>query len=181
MNIDGTDMKLLSSGKGRTTCGFFFPDGKSIVYASTFLGGAECPPKPDPAAGYVWPIYDSYDIFKANADGSDLVRLTRTVGYDAEATVSKDGRIVFTSVRDGDMDIYSMDSDGKDVRRLTNLPGPDGGAFFSADGSMIVFRGRHPEPGKELDDFLVLRKEGLWKPAGLNVFVMNSAAPTCTR
>jgi Tol biopolymer transport system component len=173
MNLDGSDMKLVSNGKGRTTCGYFNPDGKSIVYASTFLGGAECPPVPGKEEGYVWPIYDSYDIFKADVDGGNLTRITRTVGYDAEATVAKDGRIVFTSVRDGDMDIYSMAADGTDVKRLTNLPGPDGGAFFSADGSMIVFRGRHFEPGAELDGYMGLLKKALWRPSGLNVFVMN--------
>ena len=173
MNLDGSDMKLVSNGKGRTTCAFFNPDGKTFVYASTFLGGAECPPVPGKEQGYVWPIYESYDIFKANIDGSNLTRLTRTVGYDAEATVAKDGRIVFTSVRDGDMEIYSMAPDGSDVKRLTNLPGPDGGAFFSADGSMIVFRGRHPDPGPERDTYFDLLKKGLWRPTGLNVYVMN--------
>src|SRR6185295_11331761 len=98
---------------------------------------------------------------------------TKTRGYDAEATMAKDGTIVFTSVRDGDMEIYTMKSDGSDVRRLTHLPGPDGGPFFSSDGSKIVFRGRHPGPGKELDDYRTLLKKELWKPAGLDVFVMD--------
>ncbi len=173
MNLDGSDRKLVSTGDGRTTCSYFLPDGRSIIYASTHLGARECPPVPDRAEGYVWPIYDTYDIFKVNVDGSNLTRLTRTPGYDAEATVARDGRIVFTSVRDGDMEIYSMNSDGSDVRRLTRLPGPDGGAFFSADGSQIVFRGRHPDPGPELDGYVALLKKGLWKPAGLDVFVMN--------
>ena len=105
MNIDGSDRKLLSTGKGRTTCGFYTPDGKSIVYASTHLGAAECPPVPGKEAGYVWPVYSTYDIFKADADGGNLVQLTKTPGYDAEATIAGDGRIVFTSVRDGDMEI----------------------------------------------------------------------------
>ena len=173
MNVDGTDVKLLSSGKGRTTCSHFMPDNKSIVYASTHLGGDACPPVPGREMGYVWPIYDTYDIFRVNIDGSGLRRLTSTTGYDAEATVAKDGRIVFTSTRDGDMDIYSMNGDGSDVRRLTNLPGPDGGAFFSADGSKIVFRGRHTPPGKELDDYMALLKKNLWRPTSLDVFVMN--------
>jgi TolB protein len=173
MNLDGSDMKRVSSGQGRTTCAFFNPDGKTAVYASTHLGGAACPPVPGREQGYVWPIYESYDIFKVNVDGTGLTRLTETPGYDAEATVAKDGRIVFTSVRDGDMEIYSMNGDGSDVKRLTNLPGPDGGPFFSADGTMIVFRGRHPEPGAELDDYLGLLKKGIWRPTGLNVFVMN--------
>ncbi len=173
MNVDGKDVKLLSSGKGRTTCSHFMPDNTSIVYASTHLGGDACPPVPGREMGYVWPIYDTYDIFRINIDGSGLRRLTSTIGYDAEATVAKDGRIVFTSTRDGDMDIYSMNGDGSDVRRLTNLPGPDGGAFFSADGSKIVFRGRHTPPGKELDDYMALLKKNLWRPTSLDVFLMN--------
>ena len=173
MNVDGTGKTLLSTGTGRTTCSHFLPDGKSIVYASTHLGGKECPPEPGRDMGYVWPIYATYDIFRVNVDGTGLTQLTKTPGYDAEATVAKDGRIVFTSVRDGDMEIYSMNSDGSDVKRLTNLPGPDGGPFFSADGSQIVFRGRHPEPGPELDDFTSLLKKELWRPRGLDVFVMN--------
>ena len=173
MNIDGSDKKLISTGFGRTTCAFYLPDGKSFVYASTHMASRECPPVPSKAEGYVWPIYDTYDIYKANADGSNPQRLTKTPGYDAEATVAADGRIVFTSTRDGDMDIYSMNDDGSDVKRLTNLPGPDGGAFFSADGTKIVFRGRHFPPGEDLDKYFVLLKKALWKPSGLDVFVMN--------
>jgi Tol biopolymer transport system component len=156
--------KLLSSGDGRTTCSFYTPDGKSIVYASTHLGGKECPPLPDPSAGYVWPIYDTYDIFKVNVDGTNLTRLTKTKGYDAEATIAADGRIVFTSTRDGDMELYSMNGDGSDVKRLTHAPGPDGGAFFSADGKQIVFRGNHMSKGEEWNRYNVLLKQGLWKP-----------------
>ncbi len=140
MNVDGSNKKQLSQG-GRTTCGYFFPDGKSIVYASTHLGSPECPPRPSYARGYVWPIYATYDIFRAAPDGSNPRRLTNAPGYDAEATIGPDGRIVFTSVRDGDMEIYSMNGDGSDVRRLTNRPGPDGGPWFSPDGKQIVFRG----------------------------------------
>ena len=173
MNVDGTNRRLVSSGAGRTTCSHFYPDGQSIIYASTHLGGASCPPVPSMDRGYVWPVYDTYDIFRANADGSNLTRLTSTPGYDAEATIARDGRVVFTSVRDGDMEIYSMNGDGSDVRRLTNLPGPDGGPFFSSDGSKIVFRGRHPQPGAELSDFLALLKEAIWRPTSLEIFVMD--------
>ena len=174
MNIDGSGRQLVSTGQGRTTCAHYTPDGKAIVYASTHLGGAGCPPVPSMAQGYVWPIYDSYDIFKVGADGSGLTRLTNTHGYDAEATIAEDGRIVFTSVRDGDMEIYSMAADGSDVRRLTNLPGPDGGPFFSADGSKIVFRGRHPQAGAaELGDYFTLLKQAIWRPTGLELYVMD--------
>ena len=107
MGLDGSNLELLSTGDGRTTCGYFFPDGNSIVYASTHLGDAECPPPPSFEMGYVWAVYDTYDIFRANSDGSELVQLTDEPGYDAEATIGPDGRIVFTSVRDGDMEIYA--------------------------------------------------------------------------
>jgi Tol biopolymer transport system component len=172
MNVDGSNKKQLSKG-GRTTCGYFFPDGKSIIYASTHLGSAECPPRPSFSRGYVWPVYEAYDIFRASPDGSNAKRLTNTPGYDAEATIGPDGRIVFTSVRDGDMEIYSMNADGSDVRRLTNRVGPDGGPWFSPDGKHIVFRGRPISAAKELADYQSLLKEGLWRPTTLEIFVMN--------
>jgi len=173
MNADGSDLRRVSSGQGRTTCGFFTPDGREIVYASTHGAGAACPARPDMSRGYVWPIYQGYDIYRAHADGSGLRNLTRSPGYDAEPTVGPDGRIVFTSVRDGDMEIYSMNGDGSDVRRLTTRVGPDGGPFFNKDGSQIVFRGRTLAPGAELDRYSLLLKEGLWQPTSLEIFVMN--------
>ena len=172
MNIDGSDKRQLSKG-GRTTCGYFFPDNKSIVYASTHLGSSECPPRPSFSRGYVWPVYAAYDIFRAAPDGSNPQRLTSTRGYDAEATIGPDGRIVFTSVPDGDMEIYSMNGDGSDVRRLTNRVGPDGGPWFSRDGKQIVFRGRAIGDQKELADYQSLLKDELWRPTTLEIFVMN--------
>ena len=174
MEPNGTNTSMVSTGAGRTTCGYFYPDGQSILYASTHLASEECPPQPSFELGYVWAVYDSYDIFRAAPDGSELTRLTDTPGYDAEATIGPDGRIVFTSVRDGDMEIYSMNGDGSDVRRLTHRPGPDGGAFFSPDGSQIVFRGREIPLGQELEDFRSLLAEGLWRPTELEIFVMDA-------
>ena len=167
-------MRRISNGQGRTTCSFFYPDARHVLYASTYLGGAACPPKPDFSHGYVWPVYRDYDIFKANPDGSGITRLTSTPGYDAEATISRDGHIVFTSVRDGDMEIYSMAGDGTDVKRLTHRPGPDGGPFFSPDATQIVFRGHPLPPGPELNDYLALLRDGLWRPTSLEIFVMNA-------
>lgn len=173
MKIDGSDRVRVSTGTGRTTCGYYYPAGNSILFASTHLAGPECPPKPGYERGYVWPIYASYDIFKTKPDGSGLEQLTKDPGYDAEATIAPDGLVTFTSTRDGDMEIYTMRGDGSDVKRLTNRKGPDGGPFFSFDGQMIAFRGRELSPGKELDDYLSLLKEGLWRPTQLEVFVMD--------
>lgn len=173
MKIDGSDVQRVSNGEGRTTCGYYYPDGRHVLYASTHLGGHDCPPKPDFSRGYVWPIYATYDIFRADADGTGITRLTDTAGYDAEATIARDGTIVFTSVRDGDMEIYSMNGDGSNVRRLTHRAGPDGGPFFSPDGSRIVFRGRPLTEGPELDDYRLLLREGLWRPTSLEIFVMD--------
>ncbi len=173
MNIDGSGLRRVSSGQGRTTCGFFLPGNREIVYASTHGGGPECPPRPDMSRGYVWPVFAAYDIYRADADGSNLRNITNSPGYDAEPTVGPDGRIVFTSVRDGDMEIYTMNGDGSDVRHLTNRVGPDGGPFFSKDGSKIVFRGRTLTPGPELDRYSLLLKDGLWQPTSLELFVMN--------
>jgi Tol biopolymer transport system component len=172
MKVDGTDLRRVSTGTGRTTCGYFYPGGKEILFASTHEAAAECPPKPSYERGYVWPIYAGYDIYRANADGSQLTPLTRTPGYDAEATIAPDGLIVFTSVRDGDMEIYSMKPDGSSVTRLTHRPGPDGGPFFSWDGRQVAFRAKPLSPGAELDGYRALLNEGLWRPTQLELFVM---------
>jgi TolB protein len=172
MKIDGSDLKLVSTGTGRTTCGYFYPGGKEILFASTHQTSPACPPKPSYERGYVWPIYAGYDIYRASADGSKLTPLTRSPGYDAEATIAPDGLIVFTSVRDGDMEIYSMNADGSNVKRLTNRPGPDGGPFFSWDGQLVAFRGKPLSPGPELDGYRALLKDGLWRPTELELFVM---------
>ena len=101
-----------------------FPDGKTILYSSTYLVDAKCPPRPDYSKGYVWAIYPGFDIFAANPDGSGLMQLTDSPGYDAEATVSRNGKqIVFTSMRNGDLDIYTMDADGRHVKQLTQRTG----------------------------------------------------------
>ena len=181
MDLDGENMELVSTGDGRTTCGYFYPDDESIVYASTHAGDLECPPPPSFEMGYVWAVYDTYDIYRVGTDGSDLVQLTDVPGYDAEATIGPDGRIVFTSVRDGDMEIYSMEGDGGDVRRLTDRQGPDGGPFFSADGSKIVFRGREIPDGREYEDYKRLLDQGLWRPTSLEIFVMDADGSNLTQ
>ncbi|MCY1017100.1 M20/M25/M40 family metallo-hydrolase [Pyxidicoccus sp. MSG2] len=166
----------VSSGQGATTCSHFLPGDQELIYASTHLGGEACPPRPDHSMGYVWALYDTYDIFKTRADGTgELARLTETKGYDAEGTVcAKDGSIIFTSVRDGDLELYRMDRDGKNVRRLTNTPGYDGGAFFNADCTKIVWRASRPHAGKELEDYQGLLARGLVRPTKLELYVANA-------
>lgn len=173
MNADGSEVRMVSSGDGATTCSFIAPDNKSIIYASTHLGGEPCPPKPDMSRGYVWALYKSYDIFKADPDGSNVVQLTDTDGYDAEAVFSPQGdKIIFTSVRSGDLELYIMDPDGSNVEQITDMPGYDGGAFFSLDGKWIVWRASRPE-GEELEDYKSLLADGLIRPSKLEIYIMN--------
>ena len=175
MNTDGSGKHLVSTGKGRTTCSYFYPDGKSILYASTHLGGDMCPQKPDHSKGYVWALYSDYEIFHANADGSHPVKLTDVKGYDAEATISPKGdKIVFTSTRNGDIDLYSMDLDGSNVKQLTNIAGYDGGAYYSYDGTMIVFRASRFDDPAKLKEYQDLLAEGLIRPGQLEIYVMNA-------
>jgi Tol biopolymer transport system component len=174
---DGKPAKpqLVSTGKGRTTCSYFFPAGDRILFSSTHAASTECPPKPDYSRGYVWPIYDTYEIYTAKPDGSDLHRLTDSPGYDAEATISRDGKkIVFTSTRHGDLDIYTMDADGSHVRQLTHELGYDGGPFFSFDGKKIVYRAQHPTTDKEIADYRELLSRGLIRPGNLEIWVMDA-------
>ncbi len=174
--VTGGAPELVSTGTGRTTCAYFAaPDDRYIIYATTALADAACPPPPDQSQGYVWAIYPDYDIVRYDLATEDLVRLTSTPGYDAEATLSPDGRtILFTSVRDGDLDLYTMDLDGGNVRRLTKTPGYDGGAFYSADGKRIVYRGHHPTEEKALAGYRDLLAQGLVRPSLMEIWVMDA-------
>lgn len=172
---EGAKPRMVSNGRGKTTCAYFFPKGDRILYASTHGAGPECPPPPDRSRGYVWTLYPSFDLYTARADRSGLRRLTSNPGYDAEATISRDGkRIVFTSTRDGDLDIYVMDAKGKKVRRLTTELGYDGGPFFSADGKKIVYRSHHPKSEKEIADYKELLQNGMIRPANFEIWVMHA-------
>jgi TolB protein len=175
MNADGSNVKMVSTGKGRTTCAYFTPDGNRVVYASTHLGSPDCPPNPDRAAGYVWPLYKTFDIFSAKSDGSDMKRLTSAEGYDAEATVSPDGKkIIFTSTRDNDIELYEMNIDGSNQRRLTTEVGYDGGAFYSQDGQWIVYRASRPKTDAEVKQFKDLLAKELVMPSKLEIFIMKA-------
>lgn len=173
MNVDGSDKKLVSTGNGRTTCAYFYPDETKVIYASTHHHDLQCPPPPDRSKGYVWKLYETFDIFLKN--GSELKQLTNTDGYDAEATVSPKGdKIVFTSLRDGDPELYVMNLDGSEQTRLTFEKGYDGGAFFSPDGNKIVFRASRPVTEEQLADYNDLVENGYVRPSALEIFVMDA-------
>lgn len=175
MTIDGENQKLVSTGTGRTTCSYYYPDNKTILFASTHLYSSECPTHPDFSKGYVWALYDSYDIFTVNEDGTNLRQLTFDKGYDAEATISPVGnRIIFTSTRNGDIDLYSMNLDGSDVKQLTFETGYDGGAFYSYDGSKIVYRRTFFSNQEEVEKYIQLLSEGLVMPGKMEIWIMDS-------
>jgi TolB protein len=175
MRSDGSNQTLVSTGKGRTTCGYFFPGGKRILYASTHGHSPLCPPRPDKSKGYVWGVFNDYDIYSANADGTNPKILAASSGYDAEATISPRGdKIVFTSTRDGDLELYTMNLDGSHVKRLTNSIGYDGGAFFSWSGRRIVYRGYHPTAPAEVSEYRSYLAEQLVKPGKMEIYVCDA-------
>ncbi|MEO8381267.1 MAG: M28 family peptidase [Acidobacteriota bacterium] len=173
MNLATGESKLVSSGKGRTTCGYFsYPAGDRILYASTEAADPSCPPPPDRSRGYIWGVYAGYDIYMAKADGTEAKRITTTPGYDAEATwCHKGGKILFTSVRDGDLDLYEMNESGGDVKRITTRPGYDGGAFYNADCTEIVWRASRFDDPSQLADYRTLLAEGFVRPSKMELMV----------
>jgi Tol biopolymer transport system component len=175
LDVESGATRLVSTGKGRTTCAYFVPGTDRILFASTHWAAPACPPEPDHSKGYVWALYPTFEIFTARADGSDLRRITDKDGYDAEATCSTDGkRIIFTSSRDGDLDLYSMKPDGTDVRRITRDLGYDGGAFYSRDGKRIVWRASRPQNEEQKQSYLELLGQNAIRPMTLEIFVANA-------
>ncbi len=174
--FDSIAPPMLSTGKGRTTCAYFLPDNKHIIYASTHLGGDKCPDAPLRKEGkYVWPIYDTYDIFVADLEGNIVSQLTNEKGYDAEPTVSPKGdKIVFTSDRSGDLELYTMNLDGSDVKQVTHELGYDGGAFFSPDGTKLIFRSSRPKTDEEIKEYKGLLAQGLVQPTEMELYVCNA-------
>ncbi len=173
MNVDGSAVHRVSTGLGKTTCGYFYDGDRRIFFGSTHAADSACPVKPDPSKGYVWGL-DPYDIYTANADGSGLTRLTNYGVYTAEGTLSPNGRtIVFTSLKDGDLDIYTMRTDGSNVKRLTFQPGYDGGPFWSHDGTKIVYRAWHPSD-TALTNYQDLLKQRLVRPNRMEIWIMNA-------
>jgi Tol biopolymer transport system component len=173
---DSSKRKLISTGKGRTTCSFFMPDDKSILYASTHLRMDTCPAVPVREGGrYVWPIYPEYDIFHADMNGNIIRQYTTEPGYDAEATVSPKGdKIIFTSTRSGDLDLWVMNIDGTGLKQITNSLGYDGGAAFSADGKKIVWRASRPKTLEEVKKYRELLDQHLVEPTNLEIFVADA-------
>ena len=175
LELASGETRLVSTGMGRTTCSYYYPGGDRILYATTHHWDPSCPPSPDMSQGYVWALYPSFDIFSADPDGSNMVQLTHSWGYDAEATFSPvEDLVVFTSMRDGDLEIYTMRGDGSDVRRLTDNVGYDGGPFFSADGKKIVYRAGYPETEEGIADYKRLLAQGLIRPSALEIYVMDA-------
>lgn len=166
---------IISTNLGRTTCAYFLPD-ETIIYGSTHLADAKCPEEPErkPGSAYVWPIYDTYDIFRANKKGEIIDTLTNSPSYDAEATVSPQGdKIVFTSNRSGDLELYTMDIDGSNVFQVTDVLGYNGGAFFSPDGKQLLFRASRPKTDEEIKKYKNLLAQGLVEPTHMELFIVN--------
>lgn len=175
-NLNTEIPKMVSLGEGRTTCSYFMPGDTAIIYASTHLEGASCPHVPERRVDgkYVWPIYDSYDIFIADLNGNVVKQLTNNDGYDAEATVSPKGdMIVFTSIRSGDLELYTCNIDGSNIKQVTTQLGYDGGAFFSNDGKKLVFRASRPKTEAEIFEYKDLLSRGLVQPTEMEIYTCN--------
>ncbi len=175
MKLDGSGEKLLSTGMGKTTCSYFFPDNRHFIYASTHGALPDCPPPPDYSLGYVWNIYATFELYIAKLDDLAPQVISPAPGYDAETTISPTGdRIVFTSQRNGDLDIYSMNLDGSDLKQLTHELGYDGGPFFSWDGLKIVYRSYHPQTENEIKRYQDLLAAEMIEPGNFQIWVMDT-------
>ncbi len=175
MNADGSGARMVSTGKGRTTCAYFLPDGKHILYASTHEADPACPPPPDRSKGYVWALYPTFDVYLATDEGKIVRKLTDTPGYDAEATVNfKTGRIVYTSLASGDLELWVMKRDGTGKRQITHATGYDGGGVLSPDGKKVVWRARHHTTPQAVAEYKALLAKSLFWPMKMELFLANA-------
>jgi TolB protein len=175
MNADGSNQHMVSTGKGRTTCGYFLADNQHILYASTHEAGSACPAPADRSKGYVWAVYPTYKIYLATLDGKIVKTLAGAPGYNAEATVNrKTGRIVYTSMQSGDLDVWTMNPDGSDKKQITKSEGYDGGPVFSPDGKMILWRGNHPATPEAQKQYRDLLRDNLTSPMKMELFVSDA-------
>ena len=175
MNADGTDQHLVSTGKGRTTCGYFLADNKHIVYGSTHAAADACPTPPDRSKGYVWGVFAGYDIYLATDKGKIEKRLTDTAGYDAEATVNwKTGTIVYTSLASEDLDLWTMKSDGSGKKQITRWEGYDGGAVMSRDGKKLVWRANYPKDAALMATYKELLADNLTAPMKMEIMISDA-------
>ena len=175
MNADGSDVKMVSTGKGVTTCGYFLPGGKQVLFGSTHAASEACPKRADRSKGYVWDVFPGFDIYVANADGSGLKRMTDAPGYDAEATVNfKTKKIIYTSLASGDLDLWTMNLDGSNKKQFTHKHGYDGGAVFSRDGKKVVWRANYPADGESLAKYDALLKDNLTAPMKMELMIADA-------
>jgi Tol biopolymer transport system component len=180
MDSDGKNRVRISTGKGRTTCSFFYPKDDFILFSSTHASSLDCPPEPDKAKTYAWPVYPSYQFYRAKPDGTDVLPIEPGApsAYNAEMVTCRDGKVIFTSDRGGDLDLYvgRLGSRGMlaDVKQVTNTLGYDGGAFFSQDCSKIVWRASRPKPGKEAKEYIELLEQHLVKPSELEIWTASA-------
>jgi len=168
-------LKLISTGTGRTTCSYYMPDGKHILYASTHASNQACPTVPkSPDGKYLWAIYPEFDIYIADLNGNITKKLTDSPGYDAEAVVSPDGKkIAFTSIRSGDLELWTMDIDGSNLKQITFGLGYDGGCFFSHDSKKLVFRSSRPKTEEAIAEYKALLAENLVAPSDMEIHTCN--------
>ena len=175
MNADGSDVHMVSTGKGVTTCGYFLSDNKHIVYASTHEAGDGCPARPDRSKGYLWAVYAGFEIYLATDDGKIVKKLTETPGYDAEATVNwKTKKIVYTSKASADLDLWTMNEDGSGKKRVTRTEGYDGGAVFDREGKLLAWRAYHPVTPDGMKRYKDLLAEDLTAPMKMELFISDA-------
>lgn len=119
MDVDGRNLKRLTTDRGTEGEPVWAPDGRRLVYTGTVK---DQPPQ----------------LYAINADGSGLRQLTEGKGGSYSATISFDGRqVAFISSREGKPEVYVMPLDGGEARRLTRGGDRETQPCYLPDGTLV--------------------------------------------
>ena len=140
-SLTDKSLKNLTNTRGYDAEGGWSPDGKKMVFASNRQAYETKLSKEDEERLKIDKQH-FMEIYTADADGSNVKRLTNVPGYDGGPFFSADGQRIcwrrFTPK--GDVaEVWTMNADGSDQKPLTKLGAMSWAPYFHPSGEYLIF------------------------------------------